>query len=152
MPQTCRTPDFSIQLPDSWIDRSMIAWSAPPSGGPVVPNIMVAYDRPQAEEGLGAYVNRQLKDLIARARSFQLITRQDVMLAGRPAVELLFQWDGGAGPIKQRQVYSLLPDGRCITIVNTARLTEFADADAQFMQILNSFAWPAPAGAGAAGA
>jgi len=145
MSQTCRTTDFAFHVPDDWVDRSMVAWSAPPgTDRKTPPNVMVAYDRPRAEESLGTYVNRQLKDLTARATKFHLDTRRDVMLSGRAAVELVFHWDAGNGMIKQRQIYSLLPDGRSITIVNTARLTDFPDADAEFMVMLNSFGW-APA-------
>lgn len=145
MPQTCRTRDFSFQVPDDWTDRSMIAWAAPAdNSGPVAPNIMIAYDRPQAGEAVGAYVNRQMKDLSGRAQGFQLELRRDVMLAGRPAVEILFRWNAGAGIVKQRQLYSLLADGRVISIVNTAPADRFPEAEKQFLIMLNSFAWPAP--------
>ncbi|MDR3435272.1 DcrB-related protein [Telmatospirillum sp.] len=145
MPQVCQNKDFSFHVPEDWVDRSMVAWSAPPGPGKqIVPNVMVAYDRPRVEETLGIYVNRQLKDLMARAQKFHLETRRDVMLAGRPAVELLFQWDSGTGAIKQRQIYSLLPDGRSITIVNTARTQEFPAVDAKFLDMLNSFGWAPP--------
>lgn len=145
MPQLCRTRDFSFQVPDDWTDRSMIAWAAPPDdSGPVAPNIMVAYDRPRPGEDAGAYVNRQLQDLAGRANGFQLELRRDVMLAGRQAVEIVFRWNAGADIVKQRQLYSLLPDGRVISIVNTAPAPRFADADKLFVAMLNSFAWPAP--------
>ena len=78
------------------------------------------------------------------ARTFELETRRDVLLDGRPAVELVFQWDSGTGMIKQRQIYSLLPDGRSITIVNTAPTPEFAAVDPQFIEMLNSFGWAPP--------
>lgn len=145
MPQTCRTRDFSFQVPDDWMDRSMIAWSAPADNdSPLAPNIMIAYDRPKSGETVGAYVNRQLQDLSTRAQGFQLELRRDVMLAGRQAVEIMFQWNSGNGIIKQRQLYSGLPDGRCISIVNTAPALRFAESDKQFLAMLDSFTWPAP--------
>ncbi|MDG5493416.1 DcrB-related protein [Niveispirillum sp. BGYR6] len=148
MSQTCRTRDFSFQLPDDWTDRSMIAWAGPSdNSGPVAPNIMVAYDRPRPGEALGAYVNRQMADLSARAQGFQLELRRDVMLSGRQAVEVLFQWNSGAGMVKQRQLYAQLPDGRLISIVNTAPAERFAACDQQFLAMLNSFTWPAPGAA-----
>lgn len=145
MPNPCRTADFSFLVPEDWVDRSMIAWSAPPGPGRrVVPNVMVAYDQPRSQESLGTYVNRQLKDLMARASTFELETRRDVLLAGRPAVELVFQWNSGTDMVKQRQIYSLLPDGRSITIVNTAPVSEFAAVDPKFVEMLNSFGWAPP--------
>ncbi|WP_029013146.1 DcrB-related protein [Niveispirillum irakense] len=145
MPQTCHTRDFSFQVADDWVDRSMIAWSAPIDGrGPTAPNLMIAYDRPPPEETVGAYVNRQLQDLSTRAQGFQLELRRDAMLAGQAAVEIMFQWNSGSGIIRQRQIYSLLPDGRCICIVNTAPADRFADSDKQFLAILDSFVWSGP--------
>lgn len=120
----------------------MIAWSAPPTPGQkVVPNMLVAYDSLRPGEDLAGYVNRQLKELMAKAKKFQLDLRHDTTLAGRPAIETVFQWDGGGGMLKQRQIYSLLPDGRTLTLVNTAALTDFSNVDSHFAAMMNSFGW-----------
>ncbi|KKI20347.1 hypothetical protein [Sphingomonas sp. Ag1] len=43
--------------------------------------------------------------------------------------EVVFQWDAGAGLLRQRQFYFALPDGRIITVVNTATDAEFDATD-----------------------
>jgi hypothetical protein len=142
MTQPCQTNDFRFSVPDQWVDRSMVAWSAPPApGNPVPPNILVAYDKPRAGEDLATYVDRQLKDLSGKAQKFRLHLKQDVTLANQPAVEVVFSWDSGSATLKQRQIYALVPGGRVISIVNTARLAEFEAAELQFLQMLNSFTW-----------
>src|SRR5581483_11601871 len=129
MPHTSRTRDFQFDLPEDWVDRTMVAWSARPNPGQkVTPNILIAYDTLRDGEDLGGCVNRQLKELTNKARKFQRDLRQDTQLAGRPAVELMFRWDSGNVLLKQRQIYSLLSDGRAITVVNTAAASDFDNA------------------------
>ncbi len=78
------TRDFRFNVPDGWVDRSMIAWSAPATPGVALPpNIMVAYDAPHKGEPLASYVDRQLKDLSSKAKNFRLELRRDVNLKGR---------------------------------------------------------------------
>jgi len=129
-------------MPDGWVDRTMIAWSAPQMAGrAVTPNMLIAYDMRQKGEDLEAYVNRQLKKLMGKANKFQLDLRRDAVLAAKPAIELLFQWDSGNGMLKQRQLYSLLPDGRVMTVVNTALASDFDRCEPQFQAIMQSFGW-----------
>jgi hypothetical protein len=145
MSQATRTRDFHLEIPDGWVDRTMIAWSAPAvPGRPVTPNILVAYDVLQKGEDLAAYVSRQLQELIGKAKKFQLDLRRDVALASKPAIELLFRWDSGNGMLKQRQIYSLLLDGRVITLVNTALASDFDRFEAQFLAMVQSFGWNEP--------
>ena len=142
MAHTSRTRDFHFDLPDEWVDRTMIAWSARPiPGQAVTPNILVAYDALRDGETLAAYVNRQLKQLMVKAKRFQLDLRQDTLLDGRSAVEVMFQWDSGTAVLKQRQIYTLLTDGRAMTLVNTAAAHDFEKAEPLFKALRESFAW-----------
>jgi hypothetical protein len=133
--------DFSFAVPDDWIDRSIIAWSAPLSRSPVPPNFMIAYDKVRTGEEFGTYVNRQLADLSKSAQNFHLELRRDLEFQGRPAVELMFRWNAPAGTMKQRQLYSHMPDSRVVNLTCTAREAEFAATDQSFHQILQSFSW-----------
>lgn len=145
MPQHSQTEDFRIEAPDDWIERSMIVWSAPPMpGNALAPNVLIAYDKPRVGETLVSYVDRQMKDLGAKAQRFQLELRRDVTLSDRPAVEVMFRWDSGGGFLKQRQLYSLASGGRVISIVNTARQQDFDAAEPKFLSVLNSFVWAEP--------
>jgi len=142
MPQTTATRDFHLQIPDGWVDRTMIAWSSPAAPGQAVnPNVLIAYDALLAGEDLAAYVNRQLKGLMSKAQKFQLDLRRDMALAGKAAVEVIFRWDGGKSMLQERQIYTLLPDGRVMTLVNTAAASVFARSEAQFQAILEGFGW-----------
>jgi hypothetical protein len=142
MPQTSQTADFEIDLPDDWIERSMIVWSAPSMPGrPVAPNVVIAYDKPRTGENLGGYVNRQLAELSAKAQKFQLDLHRPVKLAGRPAVETIFRWESGGSVLKQRQLFSLLSGERVVCIAGLAAGEDFAAVEPAFLAILNSLRW-----------
>jgi len=142
MAQNARTLDFRFEVPSNWVDRTMIAWSAPPLPGErVAPNVLVAYDALQDGEDLAGYVNRQLKQLMEKARKFHLDLRQDTSLGGRPAIEVVFHWDSTTGTLKQRQIYTLLSDGRAATFVHTAAAANFEKAESHFSEMIKSFAW-----------
>ena len=67
---TCQTESFSLTVPDSWADRSMITWVAPPSPKyKVMPNLLCSRGDLWPGEDLDAFVNRQLKDLMMQVKS-----------------------------------------------------------------------------------
>ena len=133
--------DVRFEPPPEWLDRSMIVWSAPPQGGGVPPNLVVAYDQLRAGEDLEAYVGRQLNELFRTAKDFRLASRQPVRLAGREAVEVTFSWAAGAGTMTQRQTFVALPDGRAISVASTAAATDFDRFAPLFQSVLSSFEW-----------
>lgn len=141
MPES-RTSEFAFQVPDDWKDRRVIAWSAQPKPGQkVVPNVLATYDRLPDGKSIGEFVDNQVSELMRGAKRFSLKGRRAITLAGRAGEEVLFQWDAGTGLLRQRQLYFALPDGRIITVVNTAIDAEFEAADQIFSSILNSFTW-----------
>lgn len=135
--------DLQFEVPGGWVNRSVIVWSAPATAAEVPPNFVIAYDRPRPEEDLGAYVTRQVADLGRSAQQFRLELRRDITFAGRPAVEVVFQWEAPPGAMRQRQIFSLLPGGRVTSVASTAMASDFAAADETFGGILKSFRWSA---------
>jgi hypothetical protein len=140
---TARHADFQVDLPADWVDRTVVVWSAPASAAEVPPNVVVAYDRPGPGEDLRAYATRQVTDLARSAQQFRLDLRRDVAFAGRPAIEVVFEWVAPPGVMRQRQLFSLLPDGRVTSVASTARAADFAAAEETFGRILASFRWSA---------
>lgn len=140
-----RHADAQVQfdVPDGWVNRTIVVWSAPAGAAAVPPNVVVAFDTPKPGEALGAYVTRQLAELQRTAKGFELDTKRDTTLGGRPAVELVFRWAGGPSGMQQRQVFAMVPDGRVASVANTASAADFAAADATFAEILQSFRWAA---------
>ena len=142
MPQDCRTAEFAFAVPDGWKDRRVLAWSAQPRPGQsVVPNVLATYDRLPADRTLDEFVDGQADDLARHARRFTLLGRNERVLDGRRALELVFRWDAGNGLMRQRQVYVALDDGRVITLVNTALDGEFDESEPVFHAMLGGFRW-----------
>lgn len=143
MAQDCHGSDFVFPVPDDWVERSMIGYSAPPAQGrPITPNTLVATNQMPDGETLDAFVTRQVADLQARASGFNLKLRRDARLDGVACIEIVFAWAGGkSGRIQQRQIYALRPGGRVISITHTAPEAEFAACDKQFLAMLSAFAW-----------
>ena len=141
MPES-RTSEFVFQVPDDWKDRRVIAWSAQPKPGQkVVPNVLATYDRLPDGKSLVEFVDNQVSELMRGAKRFVLKGRRAITLGGRAGEEVLFVWDAGTGLLRQRQLYFALPDGRIVTVVNTALDAEFDAAEETFSAILNSFTW-----------
>ena len=147
MAQDCHGSDFVFPVPDNWVERSMIGYSAPASPGqPMTPNALVAINQMPEGETLDSFVSRQVEDLRARASGFALKLRRDARLDGIACIEIVFAWQGGEmGRIQQRQIYAIRPGQRVISITHTAPEAEFANSDSMFLSMLSQFAWKQPA-------
>ena len=148
MGQEGRGRDFSFSVPDDWVERSMIGYSAPPSPErPMASNILVSVGEIPPDEELGSFVNRQIEDLGRRATGFTLALRRDARLDNSPCVEIVFSWQGGdQGVIKQRQIYVRRPGNRIVSVTHTAREQDFAGCNATFLEMLSNFSWTEPDG------
>ncbi|MHA7773476.1 DcrB-related protein [Roseibium sp. M-1] len=135
-----RNKFFDLSVPDDWIDRSVLVWSAPPGSGTMPPNVAVAFDTMQPGEPLVVYVNRQVDSLKASLADWQLVTQTQTDLKGREAYEVVFTWNTPPGKMRQRQIYCPLGSQQIANIAYTASDKEFAEFDgAYFQKVLRSF-------------
>ena len=141
---TCRTECYSLTVPEGWADRSMITWVAPPSPKhKVTPNLLCSHGVLGPGENLDSFVNRQLRDLMAQVKNFELVSRQNVDFSDHPAVELVFCMKPQAVVLKQRQLFfHTHPDSHAVhTVVVTAAKENFDELSAVFEGILESITW-----------
>ncbi|MFV0408832.1 MAG: DcrB-related protein [Paracoccus sp. (in: a-proteobacteria)] len=140
----CNTGTFTLDVPDDWSDRSMITWVAPPAPGyKVLPNLLCSKGDMHPGEDLDKFVNRQLKELMAQVRNFDLISRQNTLFGGLPAVELLFRMRPQNVMLQQRQLFFQTnpQSGTANTVVFTAAADDFDKLAPLFGQIMNSVSW-----------
>lgn len=140
----CATEHFTLTVPGDWSDRSMITWVAPDNGKrKVLPNILCSRDTLKEGEDLGAYVNRQLKELMNKVQNFDLGTREDTTFGGKPAVMLDFTMKPQGMTLRQRQVFFQPEDGKpgVSTVVATAAKSDFDAFSTTFDDIFNSVSW-----------
>ena len=108
-----------------------------------MPNLLCSRGDLWPGEDLDAFVNRQLKDLMMQVKSFDLISRQNVRFADRPAVELVFCMKPQTVTLKQRQLFFQTdPAGPAVqTVVVTAAKENFDELAPVFDGILESAVW-----------
>lgn len=139
----CKTDGFTLELPDDWSDRTMVTWVAPARSGSVAPNLLCSRAELNPDESLGAFVNRQLRELMVQIRHFELISRNDTVFGGRPAVEIVYCMKPRTLTLKQRQIFLLPRDGSPVvqTFVMTSTRDEYDELTPVFDAIFRSVVW-----------
>ena len=121
--------DFEFTLPDQWVERTVVTWTAPPVLGKVPPGFAVAYDVMPPDEELLKYANRQVDSLRAMLKDWQMIQQAATRIDGREALSVLFSWALPSGRMMQRQSFVRLDARRVVSIGCTAAESDFAAAD-----------------------
>ncbi len=135
-----QTSKFHFDIPDSWVDRSVLVWSAPAGSALLPPNFVIANDEKQPGEALVAYVNRQIASLKESLENWQLVSQVETVINGASGYEVIFTWKTPAAAMKQRQIFCELDGKKIVSIGCTAMSDHFAEADeTYFRKILNSF-------------
>ncbi|WP_168223062.1 DcrB-related protein [Oceanicola sp. D3] len=127
-------PDFSVDVPDGWVDRSVLVWSAHGTPSAVPPNVAIARDEMRPDESFLDYCNRQMMSLSSALDGFRLIKQDETNLSGRFAMELVFTWKTAAGRMKQRQIFLPLDAPRIASFAGTASEADFDHADETHFQ------------------
>jgi hypothetical protein len=131
--------DVLFDVPDSWLDRTVTAFSAPLKPNQrIAPNIVLTRDLAGDREDAAKYADRQLVELARNLAGFDLEERRQVQVGGLPGVELLFTWSGQNGTIRQKQTFVLTKGRKLLTFVATAAKDDFAAMEPQFAAILAS--------------
>ena len=130
--------DFEFTVPDQWIERSVVTFSAPPVMGKLPPNFAIAYDVMPAEEELLKYANRQVDSLRAMLKDWQMIQQSATRISGREALSVLFSWQLPSGKMMQRQSFVRLDARRVVSIGCTATEADFPAADSGWFEAIQN--------------
>ena len=141
----CITDHYFMSLPSDWNDRSMITWTAPNTGKySILPNILCSKGELEKGEDLDKFVNRQLKELMTKVKSFDLIHRKEVKFGDIKSIELMFSMKPQGAVLQQRQIF-FIPEREeqkiAHTVVVTAAKQDFLKLEASFDEILSSVKW-----------
>ena len=135
--------DLAFEAPDGWQDRTVTAFSAPPTAGKkVAPNLVVTREPVEENVTAAAHADCMLVELAKRLEDFVLQHRRDVTVAGLPAVELSFTWSTGPGALRQKQVFVVPRKRTVLTFTATAAQEDFAAAEPRFNAALASVRLP----------
>ena len=131
-------PDISLQVPDPWQNRSIIAFAAPlEPGQSVAPNVVVTREQVAPGQDFRAYADAHIV-FAKRLDEFKLISRQETQLRNLSAVALFFSWRGQTGTLAQWQIFFSGANGVVFNAVATATEADFPRYQQLFGQIFGS--------------
>jgi hypothetical protein len=131
--------DILLDIPDTWQDRTITAFSAPAKEEQTVtPNIVLTRDTVPTGEDAAKYADRQLVELARNLAGFRLQERRQVQVSGLPGIELSFTWSGTSGTVRQNQTFVMTQGRRLLTFVITAAERDFPEMEPHFAALLAS--------------
>src|SRR5262245_6024220 len=112
----------AFDVPGAWQDRSVTALSFPAGAQKSDATLTVTRDpSSRTTVSLPAYVDKQLVDMAKSCPRFDLITREDLALAGTHAQLVEYTWRTPDGTqVHQLQVVTLMPAGDALVFTATA--------------------------------
>lgn len=137
-----QTKDFTISVPDDWLDNSMQVWSAPPDPkNQVAPNIVASCSKLPPGQAFSTFVNAQMKELMTVGTQVDIHARNPINWQGCPTIELEFSWDNNGTRLKQRQLYIQRNTHDIVSVVFTASEADFEGQRPLFEKIEKNFQW-----------
>ena len=134
--------DFAFSIPDEWVDRTIVSFSAPVGKkSKFAPNIVVTKDILDDIKPMEEYVDKQLVDLASQMEKFNLLKRNKITIDSLSAVELSYTWSGTNGTIQQSQVFVIVGK-KMITFTATSFKDDFPLVAPVFQMIANSMKFP----------
>jgi hypothetical protein len=129
---------LSVEVPDDWEDKSIVAFAAPRRPGKVVqPNIVVTRDRLPSGQNLQTYASRQLTVARKQLPHFTLKETRLANVGRQPAVVHRFTWDSDSGPLVQTQLIVAFDESIYSVTTSTPRGEDAKTAEA-FDRILST--------------
>ncbi len=130
--------EISVDVPDAWHDRTVLAFAAPPAPTKVSQPSMVI-TREVAPEGmtLRTFAAKQLAVNARGLPDYELEESGELLVAGQPALEARFTWSADRGAVFQRQIV-VWTDQAAFTIMQTCAQSDAADAMPMFDGLLRS--------------
>ena len=130
--------DASIELPDGWVDRTVLTYVGPDNGAGS-PSLVVTRDELPAEVTLGRYAAMQDAAVRAGLDGVDLVDERETTVAGLQAVRHTYVWSLDERTMRQR-VWSVLAGGVGYAITATAPDGEFDELRPVFARAVESFA------------
>lgn len=134
--------DFSIGLPDRWIDTSVIALAGPPDRG-FSPSITITREKLEFQLKIEEYAANQLAAIKEEfdENDYEVTEESAIQLSGLPAYQRIHEFDITEEiRAKQMQIYVIKGD-EAITITYTSTDEGFDGSRSLFLETLRQFRW-----------
>lgn len=133
-----QTNKFSLHIPDDWQDRSIITFAASYSPGEFSPNAVITREAVPADTSIEDYANFQFNITQAEVQGLQVISRENTLINGSPAVQIVQTIAAHGLNLQQLQTF-VLSDEIIYVITCTATAATFDQHLSQFQKIAQSF-------------
>lgn len=94
---------MSFEVPEGWVDRTVLAFAAPPSAGPseYLPNVVMTREVMAKGDTLRTHADRTLLDMAKQLDGFDILESREAMLDSRRAIYVRFCWKSNMGDLEQ---------------------------------------------------
>lgn len=141
---------MSFEVPEGWVDRTVLAFAAPPGSAPAeyLPNVVMTREALAPGDTLRTHADRTLLDMAKQLKDFDILESRETMLDGRRAICVRFSWMSNAGDLEQDMTMCESPaepgeTERYATIVTaTAHKKVVDEMRPLFNQVLSSIRFP----------
>ena len=145
---------LSLELPDTWKDRTIHTFIAPKVISPVSSphlrlgpgfreNFNIGRERVKSGTDPRRYLKGQIVELKDRLMNFEIVEEQEMIFQGHPAYNISYQFSLRNARLKVCQMRVALLIGReMINFTGTAAASVFESKKMIFMKILNSIEIP----------
>ena len=134
--QKFENDDFSFSVPDKWIERTVVMWSAPAVLGKIPPNFAISYDIVKDGDDLLTYANKQIDSLRGALKDWQLVQQFSRKIGGKEALTAQFSWALPTVRMMQKQSFILLGKGRAISVGCTAPANDFPVVESTYFDVI----------------
>jgi hypothetical protein len=143
---------MSFEVPQGWVDRTVLAFAAPPGADPAehLPNVVMTREAIGKGDSLRTHADRTLLDMARQLDGFDILESRESVLGGRRAIYVRFSWKSNAGELEQDMTMCESPaepgeTDLFATIVTTTAHKKVVDkVRPLFDQFLSSVRFPAP--------
>ena len=147
--------NMAFDLPDRWVDRTVVAFSAPAQPDipkEHLPNVVMTREALAEGDTLRTHADKTLLEMAKQLDGFDILESRETVLGGLRAVHIRFKWISSFGELEQGMTMCESPPepddtGRFATLVTTsAHAKVAAQAKPVFEQVLGSFRFSRPTG------
>lgn len=139
-----RSDQVAFEAPESWEDKTIVAFAAPPTPGKFSPNVVMTKEALKSGESLRSYADRQIMELARRLEGFDLIESGERTVGGLNALEYRFSWTSEHAELHQHTVM-VAPKDQVLTFTGTATHEDDASLDEAMVHLLSTISFPTAA-------
>jgi hypothetical protein len=135
--------EISFAAPQGWVDRSMVAFSAPKlkDEPPTGTNIVMSREPLPPGDTLRTHADRQLLAMGRTLEDFQIVESRELQVGGHNAILFRFRWRSVVAVLEQSMVLvesGTVPESCVTTFTSTARDQEAAEMRTVFAETLET--------------